>query len=143
MRITEIKAFAIQIPLEDPFGGNGFSATDVRYAVQAGWRGVYSRQTETTLVRIETDEGIVGFGEGQAPIGPEVTASVISTILRPILLGRNPMETTVLYNEMYELMNIRGHYGGFMVHAIAAIDIALWDIKGKKLALPISDLLGG
>ena len=147
MRITGIKTFVVRIPLEDPFGGKGFStesgSADLRYAVQPGWRGIYSRQTETTLVRIETDEGIVGFGEGQAPVGPEVTAAVIARILRPILLGRDPMQTAVLYHEMYESMNIRGHYGGFMVHAIAAIDIALWDIKGKKLELPVADLLGG
>ena len=147
MRVTEIKAFVIQIPLEDPFGGKGFASKSKslnrRYATRPGWRGVYSQQTETVLARIDTDEGIVGFGEGQAPIGPEITAAAICTILRPLVIGRNPTQTTVLYHEMYEAMNIRGHYGGFMAHAIAAVDMALWDIRGKQLGLSVAELLGG
>lgn len=147
MRITGIKAFVLRVPQEDQFGGRGFHKETVaqsgRYQAQAGWKGVYSRETETTLVRIETDDGLVGFGEAQSPVGPEVSAAVIANILHPILLGRDPMQTAVLYQEMYESMNIRGHFGGFMVHAIAAVDIALWDIKGKKLGCSIADLLGG
>ena len=148
MRITDLKPMAIKIPQEDTFGGKGApekgeEPSETTYFLQPGWRGLYSDQTETTLVKVETDEGIVGFGEGQAPIGPEVTAMVIDKVLRPILIGRDPTQIGVLRHEMYEAMNIRGHYTGFMVNGISAVDSALWDIKGKKLGAPVVDLLGG
>ena len=148
MKITGLKPMAIKIPGEDTFGGKGIleegeKSREKAYDVQPGWRGLYSRQTETTLVKVETDEGIVGFGEGQAPVGPEVTATVIDRVLRPILIGRDPTQIGVLRHEMYEAMNIRGHYTGFMVHGLAAVDSALWDILGKKLDVPVVELLGG
>ena len=138
----------VKIPKEDSFGGRGVQNKNepiarFDYAAQPNWRGLYSRQTESTLVKIETDEGIIGYGEGQSPLGPEVTASVIDKLLRPILIGRDPTTIGVLHHEMYEAMNLRGHYSGFMVHGIAAVDIALWDIWGKKLNVPVVELLGG
>ena len=146
MKITDIKPMAIKIPQEDTFGGKGVEedrAEERAYDVQPGWRGLYSRQTETTLVKVETDEGITGWGEGQAPVGPEVTATVIDKVLRPILIGKDPAEWGVLKHEMYQAMNLRGHYSGFMVHGLAAVDSALWDIQGQKLGAPIVELLGG
>ena len=146
MKITDIKPMAIKIPREDTFGGKGVEEERVKertYDVQPGWRGLYSRQTETTLVKVETDSGIVGWGEGQAPIGPEVTAMVIDKVLRPILIGRNPAEWGVLKHEMYHAMNLRGHYSGFMVHGLAAVDSALGDLQGQKLGAPVVELLGG
>jgi L-alanine-DL-glutamate epimerase-like enolase superfamily enzyme len=44
---------------------------------------------------------------------------------------------------MHQMMNVRGHYTGYMLHAISAVDIALWDIRGKKLGEPVAKLLGG
>ena len=148
MKITKVTPVVIKVPKEDSFGGVGVEnkkklAARFDYAQQTGWRGLYSRQTESTLVKIETDEGIIGYGEGQAPLGPEVTASVIEKLLKPILIGKDPTRVGILYHEMYEAMNLRGHYTGFMVHGIAAVDIALWDIWGKKLNVPVADLLGG
>jgi len=95
------------------------------------------------LVRVETDTGIVGWGEGQSPIAPEVSATVVGKILKGTLIGRDALATQVLRQDMYELMNQRGHGGSFMVDAIAGVDIALWDVKGKALDVPLAVLLGG
>ncbi len=144
MKITYVKPMAIKIPVEDTFGGKGLGEAGKReYFPQPGWIGLYSRQIETMVVKIETDGGIVGFGEGQAPIGPEVTATVVDRVLRPILMGRDPMQGGVLRHEMYTAMNIRGHFTGFMLDAISGVDSALWDIKGKRLGVPVYELLGG
>jgi galactonate dehydratase len=144
MKITRVQPIVLKVPAEDNFGGQGRAAgSHGEYFIQPGWRGLYSDRTETTLVKIETNEGIIGFGEGQSPVGPEVTAAIIDHVLGPFLIGRDPSDVQVLEHEMYQLMNIRGHYTGFMRHAISAIDIALWDINGKKAGLPVAKLLGG
>src|SRR5687768_17093145 len=110
MKIISVRPIVMKIAQEDSFGGHGRDASSkTEYFAQPGWRGLYSDRTETTLVRIETDDGIVGFGEGQAPVGPEITASVIERLLGPFLLGKDPADIHVLQHEMYEMMNIRGH----------------------------------
>jgi L-alanine-DL-glutamate epimerase-like enolase superfamily enzyme len=143
MKIASITALIVKVPIEESFGGAGIGDPVSSYTLQKGWRGLYAKQTECLLVKIETDDGIIGYGEGQAPIAPEVGAAIINKVLRPILIGRDPDAVGVLRHEMYNAMNIRGHYGGFMLHAISAVDIALWDIKGKKLKSPVASLLGG
>lgn len=107
------------------------------------YRAVYSTHIETTLVRITTDDGLVGYGEAHAPIAPEVTATLITTLLAPLLLGENPLAIDRLWEKMYASMRIRGHHTGFMSEAMAGIDIALWDIAGKASGLPIHLLMGG
>ncbi|MDR7544889.1 MAG: mandelate racemase/muconate lactonizing enzyme family protein [Armatimonadota bacterium] len=106
-------------------------------------RARYSAHIETTLVRITTDEGIVGYGEAHAPIAPQVTATIINTLLAPLLLGENPLAIDRLWEKMYASMRIRGHHTGFMSEAMAGIDIALWDIAGKATGLPVHLLMGG
>jgi D-galactarolactone cycloisomerase len=104
---------------------------------------LYSRRSESLIVRVETEDGIVGWGECQAPIGPEVTQSVVRNVLGPAVLGLPALDTNVRYTEMYETLRVRGHMTGFLVDGIAGIDTALWDIRGKAAGLPVSKLLGG
>jgi len=147
MHITSIAAFAVKFDEGDFFGGKGAAAPNSTnpspYLVQPGWRGIYSPRIESMIVRVETDAGLVGYGEGQSPIAPEVSSTIVRRILAPMLIGRDPQATRVLRREMYDLMNLRGHTGGFMLDAIAAVDTALWDIAGKAAGLPIHRLLGG
>jgi D-galactarolactone cycloisomerase len=121
------------------------AVTSQRAADMTLWRyrAVYSTHIETTLVRITTDDGLVGYGEAHAPIAPEVTATLITTLLAPLLLGENPLAIDRLWEKMYASMRIRGHHTGFMSEAMAGIDIALWDIAGKASGLPIHLLMGG
>lgn len=104
---------------------------------------LYSQRSEAMVVKVETDEGLTGWGEAQAPIGPEVTQTIVRTILGPMLLDQDPLETNLRYMEMYETLRVRGQVGGFQLDAIAALDTALWDIKARALHLPLSTLLGG
>jgi galactonate dehydratase len=145
MKISSITAHAVKFDQGDFFGGTGAKASSSQsgYLVQPGWRGIYSQRIETMIVRVETDAGVVGYGEGQSPIAPEVSAAAVRHILTPIMIGRDPRAPRVLRREMYDLMNLRGHTGGFMLDAICALDQALWDIAGKAAGLPIHALLGG
>jgi len=94
------------------------------------------------LVRIDTDDGITGVGEGLVRLAPRATMEIVND-LAAILRGRDPMETEVIWDDLYATMLNRGHNRGYMLEAIAAIDTALWDIKGKALGQPIYRLLGG
>jgi L-alanine-DL-glutamate epimerase-like enolase superfamily enzyme len=147
VKIVDVKALPIKIPETEFWGGKGGAAPrrdhNSDYVVQPGWIGLYSSKIETCLVRIRTEDGTIGYGEGQTPIGPEVTATIVERVLRPLLLGEDAMRVGVLRRRMYEALLVRGHFTGYVVDAIAGVDSALWDLKGKTLGRPVSDLLGG
>lgn len=93
------------------------------------------------FIRIATNEGIVGWGECFRRI-TAVNVAAVQEVLAPILLGRNPFET----EDLHRLMLIAGQIGGphgTLTPAIAGVDIALWDIKGRALGVPVYQLLGG
>jgi D-arabinonate dehydratase/D-galactarolactone cycloisomerase len=92
-----------------------------------------------TLVRVFTDEGLIGLGE--APSFPGLRG-LIEDGLKPIVLGKDPRKTIRLWDQMFYGTTRTGPKG-IQTSAIGAIDIACWDIAGKAAGLPISDLLGG
>lgn len=114
-----------------------------QYLYYEPYRELYAKRTEATLVRVETDEGLVGWGEAQSPIAPEVSQTIIVKVLAPVVLGKDPLETNVRFQEMYGSLRARGQTSGFQLDAIAAVDTALWDLKGQALGQSVSGLLGG
>ncbi|MCC2683745.1 MAG: enolase [Paenibacillaceae bacterium] len=113
------------------------------YYFEKFWPQPYSRKLESCLVKITTDNGLVGWGEAQAPILPEAAATIIGRLFGPSLIGSDPLANEVVYDRLYNMMEVRGHGSSFIHDAIAGIDIALWDIKGKHYGVPVCDLLGG
>lgn len=103
----------------------------------------YSPTIDTVLVRLQTDDGTVGWGEAKAPVAGTATAAIIHELLVPIVLGSRLDEIAVTWERMYACMANRGHYSGFLLEAIAGIDIALWDAWATKLGQPLSALIGG
>ncbi|MCW3475632.1 enolase C-terminal domain-like protein [Limobrevibacterium gyesilva] len=92
---------------------------------------------EACFVEIDTDEGVSGIG---GPL-PESVAAIIAWKLRPILLGRDPIATETLWDQMHRIM-VHGRQGETML-AISAVDCALWDLKGRWLGQPVHRLIGG
>ena len=90
-------------------------------------------------VRVHTDEGLVGLGETYP--SPESEKAVVRR-LAPILLGRNPLEIDRLWADMFVAVAASG-WAGAEIRAISALDIALWDLAGKALGVPIYQMLGG
>jgi len=103
---------------------------------------------DSVLVRIRTDNGLEGIGEADS--SPEMVKAVIdapfshnvATGLRQLLIGENPLETDRLWQKMYRRTMYCGRRS-VPITAMAAIDMALWDIKGKHYGEPIHRLLGG
>ena len=91
------------------------------------------------IVKIISDDGIVGWGEAYGP-APVVKESI--NYIKQNIIGMNPLESEVIWSTLFRRVHDYGRSGVF-VSAISAIDIALWDIKGKYHKLPVSTLLGG
>jgi L-rhamnonate dehydratase len=127
MKITNVEGIILRLP--------------VRQAVADGTQ-------DDLLIRIETDEGIVGYGE--VDTSPEVGKAAIDAQmshgtcygLREILLGMDPFDIEQIWEVMYRKTNYYGRLGVVM-HVMSGIDMALWDILGKAAGKPIHKLLGG
>ena len=91
------------------------------------------------IVKIISDDGIVGWGEAYGP-APVVKESI--NYIKQNIIGMNPLDSDVIWSTLFRRVHDYGRSGVF-VSAISAIDIALWDIKGKYHKLPVSTLLGG
>jgi galactonate dehydratase len=100
---------------------------------------------ETTLahqwmfVRIRTEDGLEGVGQTAFWGWPDASERIVDSF-RPFLVGRNPLEVGRLWMEMYRTAPFRG---GVLTGAVAAVDIALWDLAGRVLEVPAYQLLGG
>jgi L-alanine-DL-glutamate epimerase-like enolase superfamily enzyme len=127
MKITDVEAIVLRQPALDESIADG--------------------SQDDLVVRVLTDDGIVGVGEVDS--APEVVKAVIdapashaiATGLRHVLVGRDPLETRALWDAMYRAAIYYGRRG-VALHAISGIDIALWDIKGKASGQPVSALIG-
>src|SRR5712671_7953858 len=103
---------------------------------------------DVVLVRVRTNTGLEGIGEADA--SPEVVKAIIDAPfshniacgLREILVGENPLETERLWQKMYRRTMYFGRTG-VGITAMSAVDMALWDLKGKHFHEPIHRLLGG
>ena len=93
------------------------------------------------FVWVHTDEGLTGIGECFRR-QPGVTKSIVDSILKPVLLGKDPLDTEVRWSEMMRAGSAL-EMGGAIFCAIAGLDIALWDLAGKAYGEPIHRLLGG
>jgi D-galactarolactone cycloisomerase len=122
MRISAIETYILQSPLDRPFGWS------------QGW--IESRSTG--LVKIITDEGIIGWGEGA-----DGAAATVVKNFAPFLLGQDPTNRVGLWHKMFCQLYNGGTTSGIGGSAISAVDIALWDIAGQAAGLSVSDLLGG
>jgi len=93
-----------------------------------------------TFVKVETDEGLVGYGECTENRSPLGLGGCVRD-LEPLLIGKDPRAVEKLYNEMCQ--HSRMSPGGIAQKAIAGVEIALWDIKAKALKVPLYELFGG
>ena len=146
MKIKEITAFPIRISREDDEEGNDRpSVIDFGdyFVDESAFTSIYSKHHETTVIKIETDTGIVGWGEAQSPVAPRTTQVIVEDLVRPLVLGRDPFDIEAIWTRNFGAMRERGHPTGFYIDAIGGTDIALWDIVGKATGKPVHKLAGG
>jgi L-rhamnonate dehydratase len=96
---------------------------------------------ECCYVEVETDTGIIGHGLG-AITRETVIAEIVNRVIAPAIMGDDPLAHELIWEKLYWTLTPRGQTG-FGAQALSAIDVALWDIKGKALGQPIWRLIGG
>jgi galactonate dehydratase len=101
---------------------------------------VYLVPSTDVYVKIETDEGLYGWGEATIHYTPQSAAGMVKD-LRPYLIGQDPFRIEYIWQSLFRDLFMRG--GPSHMAAISGIDMALWDIKGKAAGLPVYQLLGG
>ena len=125
MKISKILCYKVNIPFRRPF---------------EVWRGTAETKNHV-IIEIETDEGITGIGEASpflyyAPETQEDVSATLTHYIPELIMGRNPFEMEALTDLLHH--TIDGHH-----FSKAAVEMALWDIIGKKLDVPLYQLLGG
>lgn len=129
MKITRIEIHLIRVPFDMGAAPTSFAGMN--------WTSV-----DSLFVRVCTDAGVDGWGEGWGHAACPTTSTALSTLVAPAFIGRDPRDRNGLMAELSHRFHIHGRSGA-VVHALSAIDIALWDIAGKLADLPICTLLGG
>lgn len=144
-RVASIETFIVTVPRDAPYLGPlaaGESLNARGYVVRKGNGTIYPVVDRSIVVRITTEDGTIGWGETYGICAPRATCEIINDLLAPVTIGAEPADVEAIWDELYGLMRVRGCSGGFHVDAIAAIDIALWDLYGKQRGVPLRHLLG-
>ncbi len=143
--ISRIDVFPIRIPRDIPYLGpleEGVSVSDRGYFVRPGNRTIYPTTDNSVLIKLTTVDGAIGWGESYGVVAPEATAAIMRELGPSFVIGRDPHDGWGISEDIYNGMRVRGFYGGYYVDALAGIDMALWDLRGKLTGLPVHKLLG-
>ena len=130
MKITKVETIVVNMPMV------------LAGTVMPKQGGVARTSMDTLLVRIDTDEGVTGWGEGFGHRIFTATKAALDSFIGPMCIGRDPANITALFDQLERNLGGVGRNGPAM-YALSAIDIALWDIAGKVAGLPLYRLLGG
>lgn len=144
-RIASLEVFPLHITRDTPYLGplgEDITVSPQGYFIRPRNKTLYSVNDHTLLVKLTTESGVVGWGEGFGVIAPTVGATIIREMMTALVIGRDPHDGLAIYEDIYNAMRVRGYFGGFYVDALAGIDIALWDLRGKLTGLPVCKLLG-
>jgi L-alanine-DL-glutamate epimerase-like enolase superfamily enzyme len=123
VRITDIETIAVRTPTREPLI----------------WPGGTRRSASGLLVQIHTDEGLVGVGEAPGPTLPTIR-TIIDAEMTQFLIGQDPLRIEWLVHRLEEFTRNWSRMGAY---AIAGVEMALLDLKGKALGVPVAELLGG
>ena len=129
MIITAVEAVPLAIPFR--YGAEGWKLGS------GGWRAL-----DFCLVRVETDAGVVGWGEAFSYSCRRAVAAAVRDMIAPIAVGREVSELAAIHAEIQKRLHIFGRFG-ITAFALSGLDIALWDLAAKSAGKPLHALLGG
>jgi len=98
---------------------------------------------DAVLIKVETDEGITGWGEAHHGRCPGAIAKLIETTLSELVLGMDALDVNAVWHKVYRMQLASHGMGAAAALALSGLDIALWDIRGKAAGWPLCRLLGG
>lgn len=128
MRVREVRAHHLRATIDEPFRWSMYT-TPIRQAL---------------LIEVETDDGIVGWGESGAGTMPASGARFVEEVLAPLAVGADPFHLAGIRQRVQATFDRAGWTaGGFAAQAFSGLETALWDVMGQATGRPVSDLLGG
>jgi D-galactarolactone cycloisomerase len=122
MKITRVAAVPLSIPFQHGLGGG--------------------RSLDYCLVRVNTDAGLVGWGDAFAYNCRSTVATAVNDMIAPIAVGHEAADVAGLHHLIQKRLHIFGRFG-VQAYALSGLDIALWDLAGKAAGKPVHQLLGG
>lgn len=129
MRIADVKAYPTSFPVPP-----GVSVTlGIGRAVKR----------DAVVVKVTTDDGLVGYGESHHGRAPGAVAHLVNTTLRQLVLGMDALDVVGVWSRIYKMQLGSHGMGAATAIAMSGIDLALWDIRGKATGWPLYRLLGG
>ena len=129
MRIVKLEAIPISFPVPEN--------KSVRLGIGR------SVKRDSVLVRVETDDGVIGWGEAHHGRAPGAIARLIDTTMRELIINHDVLDVNGIWSKVYK-MQISSHgMGAASVLALSGIDLALWDIRSQVMHQPLYRLLGG
>ncbi len=129
MKISQAEA----IPLTIPFNPGG---------AQAGWMGQAWKGLDVVLIRLETSDGLVGWGEAFSYNCRRAVTAAFEDMVAPLVRDREVTDIEGLMSELQQILHIFGRYG-ITMFALSGLDIALWDLAAKAAGQPLCEFLGG
>jgi len=129
MKITKVEPILLTIPFSDGSSGKGIFPTK--------WDTL-----DFCLVRIETDSGLVGWGESFGYFSNRAVAPIIERSIAPLLVGRDLPDARAFSEEAQRKLVLQGRYG-ITIFALSGVDLALWDLKAKAEGVSVPELLSG
>lgn len=128
-RIAKVDVTPLRIPFSD--GGSGQGLMPTRWT-----------HLDIALVRVETEDGIVGWGEAFAYSCLRATVAAVRDMVAPLVVGREVGDIPALNLELQQKLHLQGRYG-ITIFAISGVDMALWDIAAKAKGVSLAELIGG
>jgi L-alanine-DL-glutamate epimerase-like enolase superfamily enzyme len=129
LRITDVRAFPTSFPV------------DPKDSVTLGIGRTVKR--DAVIVKVTTEDGITGWGEAHHGRCPGAVGHIVNTTMRQLVVGQDANDTTGVWKKVYDKQLASHGMGAGACLALSGIDMALWDIRGKALKIPLYKLLGG
>ncbi len=129
MKITKVETIALKIPFD--LGKE-----------KANWGDHFVQSLETLLIRVETDNGLVGWGDAFAYNCRRAVQAAVEDMIAPKVIGADARDIVGINRRLQQENHLWGRYG-ITLFAISGLDIALWDLAGKAAGLPLVQLFGG
>lgn len=126
-RIQQVNAHYLRAELDEPFGWSVYT-TPIRQAL---------------LIEVRTDDGLVGWGEGGSGTLSRAGAVLVHDVLAPLAVGEDPFDLDRIAQKVGTTFDRAGWTGDLAVQAWSGLEVALWDLMGKAVGRPVSQLLGG
>lgn len=143
--VASVETFVVTLPRDVPYLGPlgpGEMVNARGYVVRRGNGTIYPTVDRSVVVRVTTQGGAVGWGETYGICAPKAVCEIVNDLLAPVLVGRAPEDVEAIWDDLYGLMRVRGAWSGFYTDALAALDIALWDLRARAAGEPLWRLLG-